>query len=287
MRYPPDARLYNRMRETLVRQAKKCGVTLRQSYERVGRHTLMRQQRYASAQQGKRARRQTKKLRTILGRVMREMERQSDKLTASAKETLALAQRLWKQQKTDKNKLYSVHAPEVECIAKGKVSKKYEFGNKASVATTSKGNWIVGAKSFHGNPYDGHTLGEALGQVLRISGQAPEQAYVDLGYRGHGVEGATNVNVVPKKLKAFPKSERRWMKRRAAIEPKIGHLKSDNRMERNRLKGVLGDQINAILSACGSNLRKLLRAFFCPDWIEALFRLFSLPSSPALRLARF
>lgn len=275
VRFPIAARLYNRMRETLVRMAKKSGMQLRQSYERVGRHTLMRQQRYASAQQFQRARRETKKLRTILGRVMREMQRQSDQRTGAGRELLERAHRLYTQQKTDAKKLYSVHAPEVECLAKGKVTKRYEFGCKAGVASTSKGNWIIGAKAWPGNPYDGHTLSVALEQIKRITGPVPKEAYVDMGYRGHGVSGETNINVVKRKLRDLPKSVRRWMNRRAAIEPKIGHLKSDHRMDRNRLKGILGDQLNVLLAACGSNLRKLLRAFFCRHWLDAFSRLFS------------
>jgi hypothetical protein len=145
--------------------------------------------------------------------------------------------------------------------------------------------WEKLEKALHGAPYDGHTLNDALEQVKRLTGHTPEEAYVDLGYRGHGVEGETKVHVVPRKLKHLPRNVRKWMKQRAAIEPKIGHLKSDNRMERNRLKGQLGDQLNAILSACGSNLRKLLRAFFCPDWGETFLSLLFIPQPRFTSLA--
>jgi IS5 family transposase len=270
VRFPTDARLYDRMRERLVAAAQQRRIELRQSYTRVGRYTLMRQQRYASVQQFARARKMTKRLHTLLGRVVRDIQRKSAQPDAELMGWLSRAQRLLSQQRDDRQKLYSVHAPEVECVAKGKAQKRYEFGCKVSVATTSRGNWVVGAQALHGNPYDGHTLAGALAQVERLSGHKPQQAFVDLGYRGHRVESETEIHVVPRKRRHLAKSLRRWMNRRAAIEPMIGHLKSDHRMERNRLKGQLGDQLNALLSACGCNLRKLLGAFFCPDWLETL-----------------
>lgn len=270
IRFPTDARLYDRMRERLVTVAQRRGIALRQSYTRVGRWTLTSQQRYASAQQFRRARRMTKRLHTLLGRVVRDIERKMPQRDHELTELLQRARRLLAQQRQDREKLYSVHAPEVECLAKGKAQKRYEFGCKVSVASTSRGNWIVGARALPGNPYDGHTLGDALQQVERISGQKPQTAFVDLGYRGHGVEGASEVYVVPRKRRHLAKSLRRWMNRRAAIEPVIGHLKAEHRMERNRLKGRVGDQLNAVLSACGFNLRKLLRAFCCLDWLAPL-----------------
>jgi len=284
VRFPTDARLYDRMRERLVAAAHQRGIGLRQSYTRVGRYTLMRQQRYASVQQFARARKMTKRLRTLLGRVVRDIQRKSTECDAELKEWLSRAHRLLKQQREDRQKLYSVHAPEVECVAKGKAQKRYEFGCKVSVATTSRGNWIVGAQALHGNPYDGHTLASALQQVEQLSGHKPQKVFVDLGYRGHGVEGDCAVHVVPRQRRHLPKSLRGWMNRRAAIEPMIGHLKSDHRMERNRLKGKLGDQLNALLSACGCNLRKLLRAFFCLDWRELFRRLLHRYSSPIFAL---
>lgn len=270
VRFPTDARLYDRMRERLVVAAQRRGVLLRQSYARVGRYTLARQQRYAGAQQFRRARRMTKRLHTLLGRVVRDIERKSATPDAELAGLLGRARRLLRQQPSDRAKLYSVHAPEVECLAKGKAQKRYEFGCKVSVASTSRGNWLVGARALHGNPYDGHTLAGALRQVERLSGRKPQTVFVDLGYRGHDAQSVCDVQVVPRKRRHLAKSLRRWMNRRAAIEPLIGHLKSDHRMERNRLKGRVGDQLNALLSACGFNLRKLLRAFFCLDWLQLL-----------------
>jgi IS5 family transposase len=207
----------------------------------------------------KRARRCTRKLRTILGRVIRDVERKAPFKDVPLRKLLDVAQRIQTQERTDKGKVYSVHEPHVECISKGKAHKRYEFGCKVSVAATSKGGWFVGAKAIHGNPYDGHTLGEALGQVDRIA-QCPEHAFVDMGYRGHNYEGNCEVHVDKRRRGRTARSLWRWMKRRAAIEPGIGHLKREHRMDRCRLKGTEGDQFNAILSATGMNFRKLLKA---------------------------
>jgi IS5 family transposase len=206
----------------------------------------------------------TRQLKTILGRVLRDIQRKAPALQGRIVderlgELVALAERLLAQTRTSKNKVYSVHAPEVECLAKGKAHKRYEFGCKASVAATSRGNWIVGAHALHGNPYDGHTLRGAIGQVERLTGRSPQDVMVDQGYRGHGYEGAACVHVVRAIPKRATRAVRRMLKRRAAIEPTIGHLKSDNRLNRNYLTGREGDKINTLLSAAGYNLRKLLR----------------------------
>ena len=217
IRFPTDARLYNRMRGRLVTAAQRRGIALRQSYTWVGRWTLTSQQRYASAQQFRRAWRMTKRLYTLLGLVVCDIQRKTTQRDGVLTELLERAQRLLAQQRTGREKLYSVHASEVECLAKGKVQKRYELGCKVSVASTSRGNWIVGARALHGNPYDGHTLGEALQQIQRLSGQKPQTAFVDLGYRGHGVEAEATIHVVPRKRRHLAKSLRRWMNRRAAI----------------------------------------------------------------------
>jgi len=179
--------------------------------------------------------------------------------------------RIHEQERKDKGKIYSVHEPHVECISKGRAHKRYEFGCKVSVAATSKGGWFVGAKAIHGNAYDGHTLRETLEQVERIA-RCPEQAFVDREYRGHGYEGECEVHVDKVRRGRTARSLWKWMKRRAAIEPGIGHLKREHRMDRCRLKGIKGDQINAILSASGMNFRKLMKAAFClPAVLRPLF----------------
>ena len=261
--FPTDARLYYKMLRCLVRAAKKRGIELRQSYERIGKKALARQGRYRHARQMKRAKRETKKLKTYLGRVSRDIQRKVTEPDESLNKQLELAQRLLKQQRHDKGKLYSIHAPEVECIAKGKAHKKYEFGCKVSMVSTSKNNWVIGIDAVHGNPYDGHTLQASLKQAKQIVGWQPGNAYCDRGYRGNaGKIDGTQVHIVGRRKKSMSRSGWRWFRRRAAIEPMFGHLKAENRMDRNLLQGKEGDRINAILSGCGYNMRKLLRAFF-------------------------
>jgi len=274
VRFPTDSRLYDRARERLVKAARAEGIDLRQSYQRVGKILLKQQSRYAQVKQFKRARRCQRKLRTILGRVIRDIERKAGENMGEELATLLeRARRIHAQQRKDKNKLYSVHAPEVECISKGKAHKRYEFGVKVSVATTSRGGWHVGAMSCPGRPYDGHTLDGALRQVRRITGRHAEHAFVDQGYRGHGCEGPTEVHVDKKKRGRTARSLWKWMKRRAAVEPGIGHLKSEHRMDRNRLRGEQGDMVNALMSAAGMNFRKLIK-HAALLWRQILERLF-------------
>jgi transposase, IS5 family len=258
VRFPTDARLYDRARERLVAAAKERDIDLRQNYNRKAKHLLAQQSRYAHAQQMKRAGQCTRKLRTFLGRVIRDLGRKCLHPDEELQSLLEIGNRVFQQKRKDKHKIYSVHEPGVECISKGKAHKRYEFGCKVSVAATSRGGWFVGAKAIHGNPYDGHTLPEAMEQVERIV-QLPQQVFVDRGYRGHGYSGPVEVNVDKRRRGRTAKSLWRWIKRRAAVEPGIGHLKREHRMDRNRLKGSLGDCLNAILSAAGMNFRKLLR----------------------------
>jgi len=257
VRFPTDARVYDRARQRLVDAAKERNIRLRQNYNRTSKRLLTQQSRYAHARQMKRAKKCTRTLRTYLGRVIRDIERKYPEQDLELQTLLEIGARIFHQKKEDKNKIYSVHEPEVECLSKGKAHKRYEFGCKVSVAATSRGGWFVGAKALHGNPYDGHTLKEALKQVERIA-QRPEHAFVDMGYRGHAYSGKVKVHVDKWHRGRTAKSLWRWMKRRAAVEPGIGHLKREHRMDRNRLKGALGDRINAILSAAGINFKKLL-----------------------------
>lgn len=260
IRFPTDPRLYDRMRHRLVKAAREEGVALRQSYVRVGKLLLAQQSRYAHAKQFKRARRCTRKLGTILGRVIRDIERKSPDPSGETGDLLALAKRLHLQRRHDKGKLYSVHAPEVECISKGKAHKRYEFGCKVALAVSSKGGWVLATRALEGNPYDGHTLQSTMERIVSTSGIEPQHVYCDMNYRGHDYDGDCQIHVGRRRRGAMVGSVWRWMRRRAAIEPSIGHLKEHRRMERNRLKGTLGDKLNAILSAAGMNFSKLLAA---------------------------
>ena len=266
IRFPTDARLYDRARQRLVAEAKRRDIDLRQNYNRLSKQLLAQQSRYAHAKQIKRAKRCTRRLKTYLGRVIRDIERNCRKSDEALDRLLDIGTRIYRQKRKDKNKIYSVHEPEVNCISKGKAHKRYEFGCKVSVAATSKGGWFAGAMAVEGNPYDGHTLCDTLEQVERIA-RKPLHAFVDMGYRGHGYEGDVDVHVDKRRRGRIAKSLWHWMKRRAAIEPGIGHLKREHRMDRNRLKGTVGDRINAILSAAGMNFAKLLK------WAAALLRL--------------
>lgn len=259
--FPTDGRLYHKGRLWLVRLAKVSGIELRQSYVRKGKQALFMHQRYAAARQMRRARRELKRSKVYLGRVYRDILRKLPAQSAAVQERfaepLARVARLLAQQRQDKNKLYSLHAPEVECIAKGKAHKKYEFGIKVSLAVTQRDNFIVGVLALPGNPYDGHTLPAALHQVERLTGTQPERCFVDRGYRGHGIEDIS-VHIAGQR-RGLTRALRRALKRRNAIEPIIGHTKHDGLMGRNYLKGTSGDAMNAILAAAGHNLRIILR----------------------------
>ena len=258
--YPTDSKLYNRSRERLAKLAAAHGVPLRQSYCRLGVQALMKAGRYLHARQGKRAKREIKRLKTYLGRVYRDIVRKIEirpEIKPVFESELGLASRLLSQERHDKNKLYSLHAPEVECIAKGKAHKKYEFGVKVSVATTNRDNFVVGMLAEHGNPYDGHTLSRALDQVRKITGEAVKRCFVDRGYRGHGV---TDCDVlISGRRRGLTSQMKKELKRRNAVEPVIGHLKDDGKLGRNWLKGRIGDKINALLCGAGHNIRLILR----------------------------
>jgi len=258
--HPTDAKLYNHARKILVRLSQEAEIPLRQSYSRIGPRAVMMAGRYFHARQAKRGRREVKKLKTILGRVYRDVARKIEKNPLAQGifgHTMGLVDHLLHQERHDKNKLYSLWAPEVECISKGKSHRKYEFGVKVSVATTNRDNFVVGMQAIHGNPFDGHTLSQALSQVERITRQKPERCYVDRGYRGNGVDDVS-VFISGRKRGVTP-TIRKELRRRSAIEPVIGHMKEDGKLGRNYLKGRLGDKINALLCGGGHNLRIILR----------------------------
>lgn len=259
--FPTDARLYHKARRILVRLAKRAGIELRQTYERLGKRAFIMQGRYSHARQTKRAKREQKKLRIYLGRVIRDIERKCPEPAGLLATMLERAKQIFGQNRNDSNKLYSMQAPEVECIAKGKAHKKYEFGCKVSLVSTSENSWVVGVQAIHGNPYDGHTLKDSLDQAQAVSGWRPKHAYCDKGYKGApAVLNNTEIHLANRKKKSMKASEWKWYRRRSGIEPIIGHAKQDHRMDRNYLKGKEGDKINAILAGCGFNIRKLLRA---------------------------
>ncbi len=261
--FPTDARLYQKARIRLVKEAKRRGIPLRQNYVRKGKEALRKQGRYAHAKQYRRARKRTKELRNYLGRVIRDIERDIEKRNDDSDRQLAywlqVATWVYEQKKNDKNKVYAVHALEVECISKGKAHKRYEFGCKTSVVSASQGNWVLASDAIHSNPYDGHTLAEALESAEDASGVRAKQAFVDRGYKGSR-PSVPDVEVYISGQRRLTRWMRKWLKRRQAVEPIIGHMKHDHRMDRNYLMGWDGDCINAILAGCGFNLMKIYRA---------------------------
>ena len=269
--HPTDSRLLEIARIKLVGAAKDAGIALKQTFAKEGEQLSRQAGRFAHARQFKRMRRAIKRQRTIVGRLAREIDRKASAIGQAVREALdevlGKAQRIGAQSAQRKTidgqpKLYAWHAPEVDCISKGKARRPYEFGVKVGIASTFKGNLIVGARAFHRNPYDGHTLSSQLEQatiLMQDCAAAPETVFVDLGYRGVDADNP-GVRVVhrgkPKRLTA---QERRQLKRRQAIEPIIGHLKADHRMDRCHLKGEYGDRLHAVLCAAGYNIKWLLR----------------------------
>ena len=275
--FPTDAKLMHRARERLVRLAQKHGVVLRQSYARVGERALIAYQRYSHAKQFKRANRALRGVRTYLGRVLRDIGRKTQGDAGLRKifaEPLSLAFRVRHQRQNQRGrKVYSLHAPEVECIGKGKAHRPYEFGVKVSVATTlnpSKGGqFIAHVKALPGNPYDGHTLETIIPEIETQIGASLARIVADRGYRGHNAPPGHRMKVyISGQKRGVTEAIRRDLRRRSAVEPVIGHAKGEHRMGRNFLKGAHGDAANAVLAAAGYNFRRLLA------WLADLWRVF-------------
>ena len=280
--HPTDSRLLEVARKKLVRLAQRCGLALKQTYDKECTVLRRRAGGYAHAKQFKRLRRVVKRQRTVLGVLIREVQRKLGDLSASAQASLqallALVRRVFKQQPKDKanTKVFALHAPEVDCIGKGKARQPYEWGCKVSIAVTHEHGLVVGARSFAGNPFDGHTLAAQLEQttiLLQDQGVKPHTAVVDLGYRGVDIDNPGVTIIHRGRCKTLTKQQRRWLKRRQAIEPVIGHLKDDHGMRRCWLKGETGDALNAVLAAAGFNIKWLMRAIAAKG-IKPLWLLF-------------
>lgn len=268
--FPTDSRLLEVARHRLVKAAKAVGIELKQTFVKEGKILRRKAGGYAHAKQYRRLKKTVRRQRTIAAKLVREIERKMARVVAPTPQALQglrtvldRAARLVAQSPKDKGKLYALHAPEVECISKGKARNPYEFGVKSGIAVTHQSGLVVGARTFPGNPYDGHTLHEQIEQVNILCGDhgvAVKEAVVDLGYRG---VDAANPGVLIKHrgwIRSMSDKERQQLKRRQAVEPVIGHLKSDHRMARCWLKGSVGDAINTVLAAAGFNLRWLMRA---------------------------
>jgi transposase, IS5 family len=259
--HPTDSRLYEKARRSLVMLAQKAGIRLRQNYNRLAPRLAARVGRHAHARQFRRMRKVLRTLKGYTGRVLRDLGRTlgaipEGPLRTRIEQRIALVTRMLRQTPKSAGKIYALHEPEVDCIAKGKARVRYEFGAKVSVATTLAGGFVVGMRSMPGNPYDGHTLADALQQVETLTGRCPSLAVVDRGYRGHRVQG-TQVLISGTRRGLTPRLGK-LLRRRSAIEPEIGHMKSDGRLARCALKGTIGDALFAVLCGCGHNIRKIL-----------------------------
>lgn len=260
--YPTDCGLYCKAIKSIVLAASKHGITLRQTYHRLAPRALRKRNCYAHARQMKRANREQRKLHTYLGRVLRDFKRKTEgrDVGKSTRSLLAVAKQVLNQKRSDSKKIYSIHEPHVECIAKGKAHKKYEFGCKASIVLTHKEGLALDVRAIHGNPYDGHTLKSALEHAESNSGRKIRTGYVDKGYRGHKIED--KAIFISGQKRGVTKWIKAQLKRRQAIEPHIGHMKNDGKLDRNYLKCPRGDYHNAILCGIGHNLRLIYNSLF-------------------------
>lgn len=261
--FPTDTKLQKKIIEKCRDIAQAEGIKLRQSYARTLKQLMIDQRFRTHPRRKKKAKAAARKIRTIAGRLVRDIERKLNReQLAKYAGDLHVFKMILQQEKGSKDKIYSLHELGVKCIAKGKEAKKYEFGNKSSIVKTKISGIIVGAIGFKGNPYDGHTLEPQLEQVKRLTGKLPRVAIVDRGYRGRKNLGSVEI-ISPKKLPssatAYRKRKmRKCFRARAGIEPVIGHIKHDHRMKRNYLSGDIGDNINTMLAAAGFNLMKML-----------------------------
>jgi IS5 family transposase len=256
--YPTDDKLYKKIIKKCWKIADREGIDLRQSYTRTIKK-LSHQQRFKNTKNGaKDARKANKKIKVIAGRLVRELARKLplDSLGIYLPD-LKLYQRVLSQKRDDSNKIYSLHEPDVKCYSKGKEHKKFEFGSKVSILVDQNTGIIMGAINFTETLHDSKTLPEALEQYERLTGEEADNVFVDRGYKGMSQYKASKIHV-PKPDKNISNAKRKSHSQRAAIEPVIGHLKSDYRLCRNFLKGILGDLMNVILSAAAMNFKRVM-----------------------------
>lgn len=262
--YPTDHKLHRKIISKCKKIAQGERITLRQTYTRTLKRLYVDIRFGNHPKNKKKARAAGRKVRTIAGRLVRELERKLPD-NHNYSESLDLFTSVLNQKRSDKNKIYSLHEPGVHCISKGKEHKKYEFGNKVSILYTQNTGVIVGALAFQ-NQYDGHTLPEALEQYERLKNKPAKNVFADRGYKGKSVIGQTNIHIPKpfdkKKLNTYQQQKRRKShKRRAAIEPIIGHLKQDHRLSRNFYKGDFGDAINVMLAAAAFNFKRMMNKY--------------------------
>lgn len=271
IKHPHEAHLLSKGRQEIVKLSRKLGFKLNETYERKYKRGLIQLWCYKAESKSKQRQKVMKHLKVLVGRLIRVFERKLARsgvvLSRSDQTKLEKIKRVHKQsflskkakeeyKKAGNKVLYSFHAEEVECIGKGKLHKPFEFGNKVGLGVSGRGNFILGVKSFHGNPYDGHTLAQTVEQIESTTGQEVGDLFVDLGYRGNNYQKKGKIYTPYSKKPMSPKLKA-MQKRRSAIEPVIGHLKQYGRMGRNYLKGIIGDILNPLISAIGFNLKRI------------------------------
>jgi len=276
--FPTDAKQYRKIHGHLLKIARQEKIALSRTYEKEVKKLKLQTRFSSHPKNRKKARYAVKRLKTISGRLLREIvRRMTDEQYEQYQQKIALYQRLLKQKRGDKNKLYSLHESHVYCMSKGKAHQRYEFGTKASITTTRDSNIVIGALAFESNVFDGHTIPDVLAQVKRLIDRVPVIGIADRGYRGKSKVDETQI-VTPKPARKNASKEaqqlaRKRFRRRAGIEPVIGHLKSDHRLKRNFLKGFTGDQINLLMAAAAFNFKKWMReAIFWPKNIKRLLQ---------------
>jgi len=276
--FPTDVKLHRKIATECVWIAKAEGIALRQTYTRTVKHLVYLQRGRNNIRAKRVALKAARRLKTISGRLLRELERKLPRERLKDYERkLEIFEKILSQERDSKNKIYSIHEPHVCCVAKGKDHKKYEFGSKVSIARTKNSGIIEGALNIETNQYDGHTLPAALKQIEELRGSRPTVVITDKGYRGRKHYGDTeivNARDLRRQKTAYGKRKvKKQLKKRSAIEPVIEHLKSSHRLSRNYLSGVVGDNINVMLAAAGYNFKRLLKKLkhFLLDLLSRVF----------------
>lgn len=272
--HPTDAKLIHRSLERIVRAARRAGITLKRSYQRVAKWALKDYQRLMHGKHVRKAQKPLNKLRRYLSKALQELDPVLESCPRWLLREAAIGAKLLLQSKEDKHKIYSCHEPHVSCIAKGKAHKPYEFGSKVCLMITEKKGLALSMIAHQGNPYDGHLLLETKQQAEKNSRKAIERVLVDRGFKGHEVEDA---QVLVSYTRGLTRHLKKALKRRQAIEPWIGHMKQEGKLNRCHLKGLVGDQIHALLVAIGHNFRVILRKLrlfygFILGWITYLMK---------------
>ena len=286
--FPTDAKQYRKIHGKLLKIARESDILLTRTYEKEVKELKLHTRFTKHPKNRKRARYAVKRLKTISGRLQREIQRKMTLVQLHQyHKDFILYQRMLNQKRGDKNKLYSLHEPHIYCMSKGKAHQRYEFGTKASIVTTRDSCIVIGALAFEKNIFDGHTLPAVLAQVKRLLNRVPSIGIADRGYRGKSKVNDTQI-VTPKPPRKNASKEaqalaRKRFRRRAGIEPIIGHLKSDHRLKRNFLKGFTGDQINLLMAAAAFNFKKWMReVVFWPQFLKFISQILYKKTAPVM-----